>query len=579
MKKYLLKNWWRYLIGGLSLIGSTGLDVLVPIITMKIIDEVIVGRNMDMLPVRLLQLAAFAVGRAAFQYIKEYLCDMAGCNVAEDMRKDLMKHITGLSKSFFDKSNTGELMARVKDDGGKIWDLFGFVGMLLTEAVLYFIGVVICMIRLNWKLALIPLAYIPFLAWGVMKLEKKLDKSYGEISEENALLTRIIEENISGVRTVKAFSAEKDEIAKFDERNSKYNQLNIEQAYDMAKAEPLLGAIPKIMQLTVLIIGGIAVINGHISYGVLAAFIQYAANIVWPIENMGWMLSLCSAGVAGRKKVLKVFAQKPEIVEKDDAYIIDNMQGNLSFDNVTLSLGEHNVLEDISFDLPKGHTLGIMGATGSGKTMIVNLIGRFYDTTKGNVLIDGVNIKDMSLSQVRSFSSVVTQDVFLFSDTIRENVKLGSKKTMSENRVHKAIARAQAKSFVEKINGSYEAVIGERGIGLSGGQKQRLSIARAMAKDASLLILDDSTSALDTETEADIQKELSKEKNMSKIIIAHRISSVKDADEIIVLENGKVAERGTHETLMNKKGMYYATYEAQYGNYHDAMKAMEGGVS
>lgn len=579
MKKYLLKNWWRYLIGGLSLIGSTGLDVLVPIITMKIIDEVIVGRNMDMLPVRLLQLAAFAVGRAAFQYIKEYLCDMAGCNVAEDMRKDLMKHITGLSKSFFDKSNTGELMARVKDDGGKIWDLFGFVGMLLTEAVLYFIGVVICMIRLNWKLALIPLAYIPFLAWGVMKLEKKLDKTYGEISEENALLTRIIEENISGVRTVKAFSAEKDEIAKFDERNSKYNQLNIEQAYDMAKAEPLLGAIPKIMQLTVLIIGGIAVINGHISYGVLAAFIQYAANIVWPIENMGWMLSLCSAGVAGRKKVLKVFAQKPEIVEKDDAYIIDNMQGNLSFDNVTLSLGEHNVLEDISFDLPKGHTLGIMGATGSGKTMIVNLIGRFYDTTKGNVLIDGVNIKDMSLSQVRSFSSVVTQDVFLFSDTIRENVKLGNKKTMSENRVHKAIARAQAKSFVEKINGSYEAVIGERGIGLSGGQKQRLSIARAMAKDASLLILDDSTSALDTETEADIQKELSKEKNMSKIIIAHRISSVKDADEIIVLENGKVAERGTHETLMNKKGMYYATYEAQYGNYHDAMKAMEGGVS
>ena len=224
--------------------------------------------------------------------------------------------------------------------------------------------------------------------------------------------------------------------------------------------------------------------------------------------------------------------------------------------------------------LEKGKTLGIMGATGTGKSTIVNLIERYYDVTEGEILIDGVNIKDMYLDQLRSFSSVVTQDVFLFSDTIKENVKLGKKATMEDTDVRHALRKAHAQEFVEKITGGYDAVIGERGIGLSGGQKQRLSIARAIARKSGVLILDDSTSALDMETESDIQKEIREKKDMSKIIIGHRISSVKDADEIIVLDNGMIAERGTHEELLGKKGLYFGTYEAQYGSRKEAMRVM-----
>lgn len=574
MKKYVLKNWWRYLIGGIALITSTAIDVLVPLVVMSLVDEVFVAQDITKLPKHLMLLGGAALGRAISQYVKEYLCDMAGCNVAEDLRKDLMKHVMKLSKTYFNENNTGELMARIKDDAGRVWDLFGFVGMLMTEAILYFVFVVICMIRLNWKLSLIPLFFIPILAWRVMNLSKKLDRTYGQISEENAALTRVAEENISGVRTVKAFSAEEYELRKFDEKNSKYNDINIEQALDLAKAEPILHTLPKLMQGTVIVVGGIAAINGKITYGLLVAFMQYAGNIVWPIENMGWMLGCLSAGFTGLKKIRKIFKAVPQISECENPKAIEGIGETLEFKHVGFSLLDKTILNDISFKLEKGKTLGIMGATGTGKSTIVNLIERYYDVSEGEILIDGINIKDMYLEQLRSFSSVVTQDVFLFSDTIRENVKLGRKATMEDSDVRHALRKAHAQEFVDKITGGYDAVIGERGIGLSGGQKQRLSIARALARKSGVLILDDSTSALDMETESDIQKEIREKKDMSKIIIGHRISSVKDADEIIVLDNGTIAERGTHAELIAKKGLYFGTYEAQYGSLEEAMKVM-----
>lgn len=565
MKKYAMKNWWRYLIGGISLIMSTAIDVSVPLIVMSFIDTVVVGRDLSKLSVHLLMLGGAALGRAIFQYVKEYLCDMAGCNVAEDLRKDLMKHIFKLSKSFFDENNTGELMARVKDDAGRVWDLFGFVGMLMTEAILYFVFVVICMVRLNWKLSLIPLAFMPFLAFGVLKLEKKLNKTYEQISEDNAALTRVVEENITGVRTVKAFSAEEYELHKFDVKNGHYNDINIEQALDMAKAEPVLRTIPKIMQGTVIIVGGIAAIKGNISYGVLVAFMQYSSSIVWPIENMGWMLSCISAGVTGVKKINKIFGAIPEITECASPVSMNSNGGELSFDHVSFALNGKKILNDISFTLGNGKTLGIMGATGAGKSTIVNLIERYYDVSEGAILIDGVNIKHLFLNELRDYSSVVTQDVFLFSNTIMENIKLGRKSTMDDDDARYAVKKAHADEFVEKITDGYDAVIGERGIGLSGGQKQRLSIARALARRSGVLILDDSTSALDMETESDIQNEIRKKRDMSKIIIGHRISSVKDADEIIVLDKGSIVERGTHDELINKRGLYFETYKAQFG--------------
>ena len=580
MKKYIFRNWWRYLIGGICLVLSTLVDILVPFITLSMVDDVIVGRNMDIFRRDIFLYVAAGLGRAVFQFVKEFLCDMSGCRVASGLRKDMMKHIFSLHKGYFDKNNTGELMARVKDDAGSVWDLTGFVGMLMTEATIYFFGVIICMVSLNWKLSIVPLVFMPPLAYIALHLEKQLNKEYDDISEKNAALTKVVEENISGVRTVKAFSAESSELKKFDEKNLEYADSNKKFATDLADTDPLLGMIPKIMQTFVVAIGGYAAIKGSITYGTLVAFVSYSISIVWPIENLGWMLSLVSQGLAGYKKIEKVMSTKPEITDAPvDACGEENVPdvestsraGEISFDNVSFEMEGKKILKDISFTIKKGKTLGIMGATGAGKSTIVNLIERFYDTSKGAVRINGKDIKDMTMADIRAFSSVVTQDVFLFSDTITENVRLGSKATMDDLTVRRAIKSAHAKEFVEKITDGYDAVIGERGIGLSGGQKQRLSIARALAKKADLLILDDSTSALDMETEAAIQQELKDKKDMSKIIIGHRISSVKDADEIIVLENGMVKERGTHAELLAKKGLYYSTYEAQYGDYRRAM--------
>ena len=243
----------------------------------------------------------------------------------------------------------------------------------------------------------------------------------------------------------------------------------------------------------------------------------------------------------------------------------------MKFENVSFEINGAKVLQDVSFNLPKGKTLGVMGITGSGKSTIVNLIGRFYDVTDGSITLDGVDIRQLPLEQVRNNASVVTQDVFLFSDTIKENVRLGARKSMEDERVKNALDLSHASEFVNKLDEGFDTVIGERGVGLSGGQKQRISIARALAKKSNILILDDSTSALDMETEYEIQKELSEHKDMSKIIIAHRISSVRNADEIIILDGGKIAERGTHEELLAAKGLYYSTYEAQYGDYRKAL--------
>lgn len=570
--KYVGRNWWRYLIALAALLVSVALDVWFPLVTKSIVDDVLVGGNMEILKRDLVFILIIGGGRAVAQYVKEFTCDICGSHVASMSRKNLFNHIQTLSRSYFNKNNTGELMARVKDDVDRIWDVFGFVGMLIIEAVLYLVGVVICMLKLNWQLSLIPIAAMPVMGFMAIRLERRLDKVYDDISEQNAVLNTVVQENLSGVRTVKSFAREDYELEKFRKNNEKYSELNVKQATIMAKFDPNMGFVPKVMQLAVLLIGGYAVIYRNVSLGVLTAFIQYANNIVWPMENMGWLTNALAAAFASNKKINKILAEKPEIYNAPDAVTPDKVEGNLCFEDVSFSMNDSRILDGISFELPKGKTLGIMGVTGAGKSTIVNLINRFYDVSEGKITIDGTDIRELSLETVRGCTSVVTQDVFLFSDTIRQNIKLGSRSTMSDERVKSAVSAAHAAEFVDKLTEGYDTVIGERGVGLSGGQKQRLSIARALAKNAQILILDDSTSALDMETEYEIQQNLSQMKDTSKIIIAHRISSVRHADEIIILEHGHIAERGTHEELMEAKGLYYSTYEAQYGDYRKALE-------
>ncbi len=582
MKKissYIWKYRLPYLIAIVSLLIAVTLDMMAPRLTARVVDDVIVGGNIGELKYLLLGFLGIGLGRCIFQYVKEYTFDKNGARISGNMRRDLFRHVQGLSADFFDRTNTGELMARVKEDIDRIWDAMGYVSMLLIE-VAYHTGIIlVCMYMLNWKLALIPTAAMLLCGSFAVIMERRLGRVYEEISEENASLNTVAEENLAGVRTVKAFAREKFEIGKFLSHNKRYYDLNMEQSKVFVRYYPCFTVVTKVLPLLTILVGGKFVIDGEMTLGQMTAFVEYSTNIVWPMEMLGWLTNSFSAAVASNKKIRKIYQEKPSIVEVTDPVKLDQVKGKVCFDHVSFhKADQYEILKDISFQVEAGKTLGIMGATGAGKTSIVQLLQRMYDATDGAVYLDDVNIKELSLEQLRTSVSYVMQDVFLFSDTINDNIKLGKKEYIDFKTVRRASTQAQASGFIERMEQRYDTVIGERGVGLSGGQKQRISIARALAKRDPILVLDDSTSALDMETEHLIQQTLKTLEDTTKIIIAHRISAVRNADEIIVLDNGAIAERGTHEELLAKRGLYYETYESQYGTMQEDNAVQEGNV-
>lgn len=572
LSSYIWEYKWSYLLALLSLFIAVTLDMLAPRLTAHVVDDVIVGGNIGELKYLLLGFLGIGLGRCIFQYIKEYTFDINGSRISGNMRRDLFRHVQSLSADFFDRTNTGELMARIKEDIDRIWDALGYVSMLLIEVAYHTVIILVCMYMLNWKLALIPTLAMILCGSIAVIMERKLGRVYEEISEENAALNTVAEENLAGVRTVKAFAREKYEIGKFLSHNQKYYDLNMEQSAVFVKYYPMFSVVTKVLPLLTILVGGKFVIDGEMTLGQMTAFVEYSTNIVWPMEMLGWLTNSFSSAVASNKKIKLIYREQPSVVEKEEPVRLDKVRGRICFDHVSFHKADlHEILHDISFTVEAGHTLGIMGTTGAGKTSIVQLLQRMYDATDGAIYLDDVDVKELSLEQLRTSVSYVMQDVFLFSETINENIKLGKKDYIDFKTVRKASTDAQASGFIERMEEQYDTVIGERGVGLSGGQKQRISIARALAKRDPILVMDDSTSALDMETEHLIQETLKTLEHTTKIIIAHRISAVRNADEIIVLENGAIAERGTHEELLAKGGLYYETYQSQYGSAMDTV--------
>lgn len=569
MKKIRTYLWEHKLAFGLAILAmiiSISLDMLSPKLTQSMIDDVLLGGHMDLLTPLLLAYAGVGVGRFIFQYVKEYTFDLTGSKIAAQIRRAVFCHVQSLSTEFFDRTGTGELMSRIKDDVDHIWDGLTYVGMLMIEVIIHTSIVLFCMYSLNWKLAILPTIGMAASAAIAIYMEHRLDSVYESISEENATLNTVAEENLAGVRTVKAFAREKYEIGKFLSHNQRYYELNMEQSNIFVKYHPYISLISKILPISVLLFGGVQVMQGKFTLGELSAFFAYSNNIVWPMEMLGWLTNSLSYAVASNRRIQKLYGEKPAVKDPETPVVLSSVKGQITFEHVSFhKADQHEILHDISFTVKPGKTVGIMGTTGAGKSSLIYLLQRLYDVTDGAIYLDGVNIKDLSLHQLRGAMSFVMQDVFLFSDTILENVKLGKKDTLTLSSIKEASRRAQASSFIEKMESQYDTVIGERGIGLSGGQKQRITIARALARKAPVLVLDDSTSALDMETEQCIHDTLRELKDTTKIIIGHRISVVCHADEILILENGQIVERGTHDELLAKKGHYYQTFVAQYG--------------
>lgn len=567
----ILKYMWRYklllTVPTLAMLFSIALNMFNPYLSKLFIDRVIKNNELKLFPMIIAAIAAIGLLMAVLEYIKEYLFDLLSSKVHKDLKDELFNHIDSLSFSYFDNMNTGELMSRMGEDIENIWRSIGFGIRLFVENAIYFIVTSIILLILNRTLALACLVIIVPLSFIALKLEKKIGDVYGKISDQAASINTTAQENIAGVRLVKAFAREKYEINKFLKLNNNNYNLNMELAKVTATYFPPMEFLTNVCVVIVIILGGILVIKQNLTLGTLVAFTGYIWNLIWPMRMLGWLTSILSQNMASCKKIFKILDTKPEIKDKENPIRLEDVKGHIRFNNVSFKYSNDYVLKNINIDAKQGSTIAIMGTTGSGKSSIVNLIGRFYDVCEGCVTIDGYDIKDLCLQDIRKKLSVVPQDTFLFSETIEQNIRFG-KENASIEEIENACKTACADDFIGELKDGYKTIIGERGIGLSGGQKQRLAIARALVRDCRILILDDATSALDMDTEYNLLKNLQKShKKVTTFIIAHRISAVKNADEIIFMQDGYIAERGTHEELLSKHGLYYEVYSEQYREF------------
>ena len=561
--KYARKHWKLYLTSAIFTFFGIFFAALGPQYIQKIIDTCIVGGRGDLFfSLAIPLLAAYIIAGVA-NYIQEFSSDCISSAMQRSFREETFRSVMAQDQYFFHDNNPGELMSRTKQDIENIGFSCGFIFMFFSYIVIHLIYMSYCMLRLSPKGALPALVIMPVIGLLAILSEPKGVRLSEKKSDDIAAMNQSATETLSGIRTVKAFGREHEESARFDRSHRAYNRHFLKLDYLWANWISPMEALGRIMLFASVLFCGLQVINGSMTLGELSAITVYTAELSWPMMEIGWILSEFASARASLKKISVIVDSEPVI--KDGPKHLEKQTGDLEFDHVTL-LGNHGgkILDDVSFHLRSGKTLGIMGATGSGKSTIANLAMRFIDPTSGSVRTDGVDLRELDIESARCGKAIVTQDIFLFSDTITANLDKGRKGLLSQDLIVRSATDAAAHDFISKLSDGYNTVIGEKGVGLSGGQKQRVSIARAFASQRPLLIFDDATSALDMETEKKVQKAIAGHANRTMMIIAHRISAVRDADEIIILDHGRIVERGNHESLMALKGNYYKTFVSQY---------------
>ena len=561
--KYARRQWKLYLTSIIFLVIGVYLNALGPKFIRDIIDTCIVGGRGDLFfSIAIPMLVVYLVTGVA-KYIQEFSSDCISSAMQRCMREETFRSILAEDQYFFRENNPGELMSRTKQDIETVGFTTGFIAMFFIEIVLHVIYMAYCLISINPSGAIPALVIMPIIGVLAIISEPKGDKLSDKRSDDIADMNQSATESLSGIRTVKAFGREREEAARFDKSNRRFFRHSLKLDFLWANWITPMEALARIMLYLAILLSGIQVIRGKMTLGELSAVTSYTSELAWPMMELGWLLTEFAAARASLRKISKILDAKPRI--KSGEKHLEKPSGDLEFDHVSLTADNGAViLDDVSFHLKSGRTLGIMGATGSGKSTIANLAMRFIDPTSGNIRTDGTDLRDLDLDSARFGKAIVTQDIFLFSDTITSNLDKGQKGLLSQEVLEESAKDAAAHDFISKLAEGYDTVIGEKGVGLSGGQKQRVSIARAFASGRPLLIFDDATSALDMETEKKVQRAIKHHRNLTMMIIAHRISAVRDADEIIILDHGKIVERGTHESLMALKGIYYKTYMTQY---------------
>ena len=510
----------------------------------------------------------------ALRYIAQYIAQKSEYSLRNDLYRSLMRQ----SFSFFDKSRTGQLMARATGDIREIQRFLGWGLRQMIDTALIFSLAFVIMVVMHWRLTILSLASTPLIALIISRYAKKIGPVWETIRKQYGTLTSVLQENLTGVRVVKGFAMEDYEKGKFSRENQEYFERMLTRTRLRAFYFPLSNFVAGVNITLILWYGGMEVITGHLSLGTWFAFNLYVLQLLWPIRFAGFMIGFYKRASAAAKRVFEVIDERLEIVDKENAVELEDIQGHVRFENVWFGYDKDNmVLKNVNLEVKPGETVAILGATGSGKSSIINLVPRFYDVTSGKITIDDQDIRNATRASLRKHIAIVRQEPFIFSTTLKDNIAYGKKGAKMEEVVEAARA-AKIHEFISSLPKGYETEVGERGVTLSGGEKQRIAIARALLTNPRIIIFDASTSSVDIETEYEIQRALETLfKNRTTFIITQRLSTIRNADKIVVLDKGDIVEEGTHEELMVKKGRYYRLYQTQLGEQKGEAVSARGG--
>jgi ATP-binding cassette subfamily B protein len=573
-----LRPYRRGVIVSFLLAGAAmGTGVLIPYLVGRTVNEIHHGGG-NLEPLAIAVVVA-GVLRLAFSVSRRLIAGQVSLGVEYDLRNRMYQHLQSLELSFFDTEQTGQLMSRATVDLQAVRFFLGYGLIFFFQNAITVISVTVVLLIFNWKLALISLAITPVLVAVAYRYSHVTHPTLREVQQKLADVATVAEENIVGVHVVKSFAQEPQESAKFHARSEAVFQQTVKANRQRALYVPFISWLPLLAQGAVLLVGARMVTSGELTVGGFVAFNLYLGMLVMPLRSLGMWIGQAQRATASGERIFQVMDEPEEIADRPGAVELPPGDGDLRFEDVRFEyLAGRSVLDGVTLDVPAGRTIALIGQTGSGKTTLTSLVPRFYDTTGGRVLVDGVDVRDVKLTSLRRAIGVISQDPFLFSASVRENITFGAP-DLDDAEVKRIAGLAQAAEFVEELPDGYDTIIGERGITLSGGQRQRLAIARALAVDPRILILDDATASVDATTEARIRVGLREAmQDRTTLIIAHRLSTIALADEIVVLDEGRIAARGTHDELLETSPVYRDIYE--HGllerQFADAVEARSG---